>query len=93
VIAIVHWPTEPIRSRYLRHAGTFSRADFAFDPERDRYTCPAGKELVQFRAPTQPHEAASLPSGAIEGRSIRSSGFPRRERNIEAMRKAGASEE
>ena len=32
-------PTEP----------TFSRADFAFDAERDRYTCPAGKELVQFR--------------------------------------------
>jgi len=29
--------------------GTFSRADFAFDPERDRYMCPAGKELVQFR--------------------------------------------
>jgi hypothetical protein len=25
------------------------RADFAFDPERDRYLCPAGKELVQFR--------------------------------------------
>jgi transposase len=24
-------------------------ADFAFDAERDRYTCPAGKELVQFR--------------------------------------------
>jgi hypothetical protein len=29
--------------------GTFSRADFAFDAERDRYTCPVGKELVQFR--------------------------------------------
>src|SRR6202047_1973929 len=23
--------------------------DFTFDPEGDRYTCPAGKELVQFR--------------------------------------------
>jgi Transposase domain (DUF772) len=32
-----------------RTVGTFSRADFAFDPERDRHTCPAGKELVQFR--------------------------------------------
>ena len=32
-----------------RTDGTFSRADFAFDAERDRYTCPAGKELVQFR--------------------------------------------
>ena len=27
----------------------FSRADFVFDPKRDRYTCPAGKQLVQFR--------------------------------------------
>src|SRR5580693_8104920 len=32
-----------------RTDGTFSRADFVFAPERDRYTCPAGKELVQFR--------------------------------------------
>jgi hypothetical protein len=32
-----------------RTDGTFSRADFVFNPERDRYTCPAGKEMVQFR--------------------------------------------
>lgn len=32
-----------------RTDGTFSRDDFAFDSERDRYTCPAGKELVQYR--------------------------------------------
>ena len=32
-----------------RTDSTFSRADFAFDPERGRYMCPAGKELVQFR--------------------------------------------
>ena len=32
-----------------RTNGTFSRADFTFDPQNDRYTCPAGKELVQFR--------------------------------------------
>jgi hypothetical protein len=31
-----------------RTDGTLSRADFVFDAERDRYTCPAGKELVQF---------------------------------------------
>jgi hypothetical protein len=28
---------------------TFSRADFNWDGEGDRYICPAGKELVQFR--------------------------------------------
>jgi|ERR1700722_16573607 hypothetical protein len=32
-----------------RTDGTFSRADFTFDPQNDRYTCPPGKELVQFR--------------------------------------------
>ena len=42
--------------------GTFSRADFAFDAERDRYTCPAGKDHWSGSgAPTQPHEAASRP--------------------------------
>jgi hypothetical protein len=32
-----------------RKDGTFSRDNFAFDPKRDRYACPAGKELVQYR--------------------------------------------
>jgi transposase len=39
----------PVFDKSTRTDGTFSRADFTFDPERDRYTCPAGKELVQFR--------------------------------------------
>jgi hypothetical protein len=42
-------PYIPVFDKSTRTAGTFSRADFAFDAERDRYTCPAGKELVQFR--------------------------------------------
>ena len=42
-------PLIPVFDKSNRTDGTFSRADFAFDPERDRYTCPAGKELVQFR--------------------------------------------
>jgi len=32
-----------------RTDGTFSRSEFAFDHEADRYICPAGKVLVQFR--------------------------------------------
>ena len=44
-----------------RTDGTFSRDDFAFDPERDRYTCPAGKELVQYRGVYSPRGAASAP--------------------------------
>ncbi len=42
-------PHIPVFDKSNRTDGTFSRADFKFDPERDRYTCPAGKELVQFR--------------------------------------------
>jgi hypothetical protein len=28
-----------------RKDGTFSRSDFAFDPDRNLYVCPGGKEL------------------------------------------------
>ena len=42
-------PHIPVFDHSARTDGTFSRADFTFDPEADRYTCPAGKELVQFR--------------------------------------------
>jgi hypothetical protein len=42
-------PHIPVFDKSNRTDGTFSRADFVFDAERDRYTCPAGKELVQFR--------------------------------------------
>jgi hypothetical protein len=42
-------PHIPVFDKSNRTDGTFSRADFAFDAERDRYTCPGGKELVQFR--------------------------------------------
>jgi hypothetical protein len=42
-------PHIPVFDKSNRTDGTFSRADFAFDAERDRYTCQAGNELVQFR--------------------------------------------
>ena len=42
-------PHIPVFDHSARTDGTFSRADFTFDPEADRFTCPAGKELVQFR--------------------------------------------
>jgi Transposase DDE domain len=42
-------PHIPVFDKSNRTDGTFSRADFAFDAEHDRYTCPAGKEPVQFR--------------------------------------------
>ncbi len=42
-------PHIPVFDHSGRTDGTFSRSDFTFDPEADRYTCPTGKELVQFR--------------------------------------------
>jgi transposase len=42
-------PHIPVFDKSARTDGTFSRSDFRFDPEADCYTCPAGKELVQFR--------------------------------------------
>jgi len=42
-------PHIPVFDHSTRTDGTFSRSDFTFDSEGDRYTCPAGKELVQFR--------------------------------------------
>jgi hypothetical protein len=42
-------PHIPVRDKGSRADGTFSRTDFAFDPEQDQYTCPAGKLLKQYR--------------------------------------------
>jgi transposase len=40
-------PHIPVWDKSQRTDGTFSRDDFAYDHERDCYTCPAGKELRQ----------------------------------------------
>ena len=42
-------PHIPVFDKSQRSDGTFSRSDFAFDHGRDLYTCPAGKELPQYR--------------------------------------------
>ncbi len=42
-------PHIPVFDKSTRTDGTFSRSDFTWHADADRYTCPAGKELVQFR--------------------------------------------
>jgi len=42
-------PHVTVRDLSARKDGTFSRADFTFDPERDQFTCPGGKLLKQYR--------------------------------------------
>jgi transposase len=38
-------PHVPVWDKSERHDGTFSRSDFVFDSEHNRYVCPAGKYL------------------------------------------------
>jgi transposase len=42
-------PYIPVIDKSERKDGTFSRDDFAYDHDSDSYTCPGGKQLVQFR--------------------------------------------
>ena len=42
-------PHIPIIDKSGRTDGTFSRADFTYDPAADLYRCPGGKELKQYR--------------------------------------------
>lgn len=42
-------PYIPVIDKSQRTDGTFSREHFTYDPEFDAYTCPGGKQLVQFR--------------------------------------------
>jgi hypothetical protein len=38
-------PHVPVWDKSKHHDGTFSRSDFIFDSENNRYVCPAGKQL------------------------------------------------
>ena len=42
-------PHIPVFDKSARQDGIFSRSDFTYDDERDRYICPAGKELKRYR--------------------------------------------
>jgi transposase len=42
-------PYIPVIDKSHRQDGTFSRDDFTYDHDSDSYTCPGGKQLVQFR--------------------------------------------
>ena len=42
-------PHIPVIDKSGRDDGTFSREDFKYEPEGDRYICPDGKELKRYR--------------------------------------------
>src|SRR5271163_2177073 len=41
-------PHVKVFDKFERSDGTFSRSDFAFDPDRNLYVCPGGKELKKY---------------------------------------------
>jgi hypothetical protein len=45
----------PVWDESARHDGTFSRADFVFDQERNVYICPGGAELTSIGNIDQGH--------------------------------------
>jgi transposase len=42
-------PHIPVIDKSQREDGTFSRSDFAYDPDGDLYRCPGGKTLQRYR--------------------------------------------
>jgi len=42
-------PHIPVFDKSKRKDGIFSRSDFKYDAEEDRYICPAGKDMKRFR--------------------------------------------
>ncbi len=48
-------PHVPVWDKSARHDGTFSRADFVFDQERNVYICPGGAELTSTGRIDQGH--------------------------------------
>jgi transposase len=48
-------PHIPVWDKSARSDGTFSRADFAFDPERNVYVCPGGAKLTSTGNVDQGH--------------------------------------
>lgn len=63
-------PHIPVIDKSGRKDGTFERADFVYDAEKDIYTCPGGKELRQTRrAFTKPREKKPDEDGMLRYRA------------------------
>lgn len=66
-VAMLNWvvktkqiePHTPVWQKYEGTAGLFGMADFTWDAEADRYTCPAGKTLQRYRRKFKKKRAGS----------------------------------
>lgn len=62
-------PHIPVFDKSDRQDGTLSRADFTYEAEHDRYVCPAGKDLRQFRTAGRAAKAKPPPDGLLRYRA------------------------
>ena len=62
-------PHIPIIDKSGRTDGTFSRADFIYDPAADLYRCPGGKELKQYRRAFRADHPATPPDDTYRYRA------------------------
>jgi hypothetical protein len=60
-------PHVKLMDKSERKNGTFSRSDFAFDPDRNLYVCPGGKELRKYhRAFAKPRDGLTKEATLID---------------------------
>ena len=64
-------PHIPVFDKSTRKDGTFSRADFTYDHDRDLYVCPAGKELMHYRRQFHPPRTGIDAEGLMRYRAVK----------------------
>jgi len=65
-------PHIPVWDKGRRDDGTFSREDFTYDPQEDRYICPNGKNLRQYRLAGRLAKAKTPKDGLLRYRARKS---------------------
>jgi len=63
-------PHVPVWEKGERSDGTFSRSDFVFDAELNRYTCPNGKHLLRYRKSGNEHRIRVGKDGMINYHAV-----------------------
>jgi transposase len=64
-------PHIPVFDKSKRTDGTFSREDFTYDRKEDRYICPGGKNLRQYRLAGRLAKAKLAKDGLLRYRAIK----------------------
>jgi hypothetical protein len=65
-------PHIPVFDKSKREDGTFSREDFTYDSNEDRYICPGGKNLRQYRLAGRLAKARQPKDGLLRYRAKKS---------------------